>query len=163
MRTRRLGAFRCICDYSELQLHLKSRVGKHWSYNAPAKLPTGLLNSCGLCYEEEIFLMHGLAVLNSSWCSVAVRRKAACAFPFCTSTSRSCPLSCGLEHTQINGMWKREGGLMCLGWYWWEPGKLPPVRYSPGSLLLRIAIPLASPSEIPQPALAGHKAPEPFC
>lgn len=69
VRTRRSGALGCICDYSELQLHLKSRVGKHWSYNAPAKLPTGLLNSCGLCYEEEIFLMHGLAVLNSSWCS----------------------------------------------------------------------------------------------
>lgn len=59
--------------------------------------------------------MHGLAVLNSSWCSVALRRKAARALPFCTSTSKNRTLSCGLEHMQINGMWQREGGLMCSG------------------------------------------------
>lgn len=75
MRTGALRAFRCICDSREFQLHLKPRAEEHLSYNALAKLPTGLLNSCGLCYEEEIFLMHALAVLNSSWCLVVPGEK----------------------------------------------------------------------------------------
>lgn len=55
MRTGAIGAFRCICNSREFQLHLKSRAEKRLSYNALVKLPTGLLNSYGLCYEEEVF------------------------------------------------------------------------------------------------------------
>lgn len=44
-------------------MHLKSRTAKHLSSEALVRLPTGMLNSCGLCYEEEILVMPGLAAV----------------------------------------------------------------------------------------------------
>lgn len=71
----RTGASRGVSQRQEFQLNFKRRAWERWSSNALLELPTGLLNSCGLGCEEQVFLMHGLAVLGFSCCSAALGEK----------------------------------------------------------------------------------------